>query len=75
VSKATPSKKAKATPKKAKAAGGENDDESPSKKSVKSVKDGKAKSKVKIEEGDEGVVESVEGPKGVALGGDPVWES
>lgn len=75
MSKATPSKKAKATPKKAKAAGGENDDESPSKKSVKSVKDGKAKSKVKIEEGDEGVVESVEGPKGVALGGDPVWES
>ena len=75
MSKATPSKKAKATPKKAKAAGGENDDESPSKKSVKSVKDGKAKSKVKTEEGDEGVVESVEGPKGVALGGDPVWES
>ena len=72
MSKATPSKKAKATPKKAKAAAGEDDDESPSKKSVKG---GKAKSKVKTEEGDEGVVESVEGPKGVALGGDPVWES
>ena len=70
MSKATPSKKAKATPKKAKAAGGDEDEEaSPSKKG------GKAKPKVKTEEGDEGVVESVEGPKGVALGGDPVWES
>ena len=56
------------TPKKAKAAGGENDDESPSKKA------GKAKPKVETEEGDE-VVESVEGPKGVALWDDPVLES
>ena len=51
MSKATSSKKPKATPKKAKAAAGEDDDESPSKKSVKG---GKAKSKVKTEEGDEG---------------------
>lgn len=65
MSKATPSKEAKATPKKAKAAGGENDDESPSKET------GKAKPKVKTEEGEDEVVESVEGPKGAALGNDP----
>ena len=57
------------TPKKAKAAGGENDDESPSKKA------GKVKPKVETEEGDDEVVESIEGPKGVALGIDPALES
>ncbi|GAB7322988.1 hypothetical protein MBLNU13_g05518t1 [Cladosporium sp. NU13] len=72
VGKATLSKKAKAMPKKAKAAGGEDDDESPTKKSVKG---GKAKPKVKTEEGAEEVVESVEGPKGIALCGDTVLES
>ena len=69
MSKATPSKKAKATPKKAKAAGGEDGEESPSKKG------GKAKTKVKTEEGDDEVVNSVEGPDGIALGDDPVWGS
>lgn len=59
MSKATPSKRAKATPKKAKTAGG---------------KGGKAKPKVKTEEGDEEVMGSVEGPEGVALGDNPVWE-
>ena len=72
MSKATPSKKAKATPKNTKAAGGEDADETPSKKGVKG---GKAKPKVKVEEGEEEVVESVEGPKGIAPGDDPVWES
>jgi hypothetical protein len=72
VSKATPSKKAKATPKKAKAAGGDEGDESASQKGVKG---GKAKPKVKTEEGDDEVVDSVEGPTGVALRDDPVWES
>jgi hypothetical protein len=67
VSKATPSKKAKATPKKVKAAGGEDGEESPSKKGGKG---GKAKLKVKTEEGDEEVVDSVEGPQGIALGDD-----
>jgi hypothetical protein len=67
VSKAPPSKKAKATPKKAKAAGGEDGEESPSKKGGKG---GKAKLKVKTEEGDEEVVDSVEGPQGIALGDD-----
>jgi len=71
VSKATPSKKAKATPKKAKAAGDEDGGESPSKKAGKSVK---AKPKVKTEQVEEEVVDSVEGPKGVALGDHPVWE-
>jgi hypothetical protein len=66
VSKATPNKKAKATPKKAKAAGGEDDDESPSKKG------GRAKLRVKTEDGDDEVVESVEGPKGIALRDDSV---
>jgi len=66
VSKATPSKKAKATPKKAKVAGGEEGGESPSKKGGKG---GKAKPKVKTEAGDEEVVvDSVEGPQGIALG-------
>lgn len=64
MSKATPNKNAKATPKKAKAAGGEDDGESPSKKGVKG---GKAEPKVKTEDRDEGIVESVEGPKGIAL--------
>jgi hypothetical protein len=72
VSKAAPSKKAKATPKKAKAAGGEEGDESASKKGGKGSS---AKPKVKTEEGDEEVVDSVEGPMGVALGDDPVGES
>lgn len=69
MSKATSSKKAKARPKKAKAAAGEDDDESPSKKGVKG---GKAGPKVKTEEEDEGIVESVEGPKGIALRDDSV---
>lgn len=59
MSKATPSKKAKATPKKTKAAGDEAEGEGPSKKASKG---GKAKTKVKTEEGDEEVIDSVEGP-------------
>lgn len=69
MSKATSSKKPKATPKKAKAAAGEDDDEGPSKKGVNG---GKAGPKVKTEEGDEGIVKSVEGPKGIALRDDSV---
>lgn len=70
MSKATPSKKAKATPKKAKAAAdGEEEEASPSKKPGKG---GKADPKVKIEEGEEEFFDSVEGPTGVALGDDMV---
>lgn len=66
MSKATPSKKAKATPKKAKAAGGDEDEEaSPSKQGGKG---GKATPKVETEEGEEEFFDSVEGPTGVALG-------
>lgn len=72
VSKATPSKKAKATPKKAKAAEGEDGEANPSKKGGKT---GKTKPKVETEEGDEEFFDSVEGPQGVALGDDYVLES
>jgi len=68
VSKATPSKKAKATPKEVKAAADEG--ESPTLPSS-GKKATKAKPKVKTEDvngGDEEVVESVEGSKGIALG-------
>jgi hypothetical protein len=63
VDKATPSKKGKATPKKAKAAG---NDESPGlKKGGKKAANAKAR-KVKTEEEDD-AVDSVEGVDGVAV--------
>jgi hypothetical protein len=70
VDKATPSKKGKATPKKAKAAG---NDESPGlKKGGKKAANAKAR-KVKTEEEDD-AVDSVEGVDGVAVGGEFMGE-
>lgn len=64
VDKSTPSKKAKSTPKKAKAASEEGAEPKSTGKKGKS----KGKSKVKVEEEDE-AVESIEGSSGVAVGG------
>jgi hypothetical protein len=64
VDKATPSKKTKATPKKAKAAESDDGAGSPVKKGGK--KGRKAKVKVKIEEDE--AVDSVEGEDDVAVG-------
>lgn len=70
MSKATPGKRAKATPKKVKPAGDGEGGESPSVTGKKvGEKGGKAKAKVKTDEED-GAVDSVEGPHGVALGDD-----
>jgi hypothetical protein len=69
VSKSTPSKKAKATPKKVKAAADGGESPSLGDGGKKAGKGSKGSTKVKTEEGgDEDVVESVEGSKGVAIG-------
>ncbi|KAM0700178.1 hypothetical protein Q7P36_000390 [Cladosporium allicinum] len=74
VDKNTPSKKAKRTPKKAKATGSEDDEETPAKKSAvkKTPTKGKKAKGVKVEvksEEEENALESIEGSGGRAVTG------